>query len=129
MPGQQHSQPTPSLLGQGCMPPALVDMCTGLVIKYTSPSLLWGDGDGWGVQQNKSSLFYNVGTGHRWKCSSVGVQSTAETGSTPQCSTEFFSQNQLSVQTLLQRLHSHPCACINISVHVQNTRHWQPYNR
>ena len=59
-----------------------------------------------------------------WGCSSVGRASdrhAAEAGSIPQCGKGFFSQSQLSVQTLLRCPYT-PCAiaCINICVHVKD---------
>lgn len=55
------------------------------------------------------------------------VQCITDTGSTPQCGEELFSQSWLSLQTLLQC--SQPlCAstCTNICVLVKNPEPWQP---
>ena len=48
----------------------------------------------------------------------------------PRCGKGFFSQSQLSVQTLLRCLYSPPCAIAGISIcaHVKNPQHWQPYH-
>ena len=58
-------------------------------------------------------------------CSSVGRASNwhnADTGSIPWCGKEFFSQRQLSVQTLFCSVRTPLCAvaCINICVHVKD---------
>ena len=59
-----------------------------------------------------------------WGCSSVGRSSdrhSAEAVSIPQCGKGFFSQSQLSMQTLLW-FRKPPCAtaCINICTHVKD---------
>ena len=60
-----------------------------------------------------------------WECSSAGGTSDrhiADAGSIPRCGEGFFSQSQLSVQTLLRVSVHHPCgiAYINICVHVKD---------
>ena len=67
--------------------------------------------------------FYFMGFG--WGCSSVGRawdQHAADAGSIPWCSKGFFSQSQLSVQTLLRVSIYPPCAtaCINICAHIKD---------
>ena len=59
-----------------------------------------------------------------WWCSSAARMSdrhAADAGSIPWCDTGFFSQSQLSVQTL-DTLRTFPCAiaCINICAHVKD---------
>ena len=53
----------------------------------------------------------------------------SDAGSIPRCGKEFFSQSQLSVQTLLRVSVQPPCAiaCINICARVKDPKHWQPY--
>ena len=65
-------------------------------------------------------------------CSSVGRTSdrhAAEAGSILRCGEEFFSQSQLSVQTLLRVSVQPSCAVawINIYAHVKDHKHWQPF--
>ena len=56
-----------------------------------------------------------------WGCSSsfagASARHAADAGSIPRCGKGFFSQSQLSVQTLL-RVSVHPCVC-DISAHVK----------
>ena len=66
-------------------------------------------------------------------CSSVGRASdrhAAGAGSILRCGKGFFSQSQLSMQTLLQCPSIQPqCtfACSIICAHVEDPKHWQPY--
>ena len=52
-----------------------------------------------------------------------------DAGSSPWCGNGFFSQSQLSAQTLLRCPYSPLCgiARVNISAHVKNPKHWQPH--
>ena len=91
---------------------------------------------GWGLDQNLDvSLLYEGHRGLRFLvflmrgCSSIGRASdrhAADAGSIRRCGKGFFSQSQLSVQTLLRCPHPppSPCAiaCINICAHVKDPR-------
>ena len=76
------------------------------------------------VQEEKRNYWNHQAPSRGWGGSSVGRapdRHAADSGSIPHCGKGFFSQNQLSVQTLLRCPYT-PCAiaCINICAHFKD---------